>query len=141
MALTTIGLVLLAFLTETTQTEIVVVSLVVLGAGFGLFSSPNTNAVMSSVTPAQYGTASAFSGTMRLVGQVFSMGIVTLLLAAQTGAGAVGPAETGSLMRVHRTAFSLFALMALAGIFASLVRGNVRKQRSVDDSHKGTSHG
>ncbi|HSQ75824.1 MAG TPA: MFS transporter [Bacteroidota bacterium] len=127
MALTTIGLVLLAFLTEATPTEAVVGALVILGAGFGLFSSPNTNAVMSSVAPDEYGTASAFSGTMRLVGQVFSMGIVTLLLAAQIGAAAFGPAERGSLMQVQRTAFALFALMGLAGIFASLVRGNVRK--------------
>jgi EmrB/QacA subfamily drug resistance transporter len=125
MALTSVGLALLAFLSDTTPTAVIIGSLIVLGAGFALFSSPNTNAVMSSVTAAHYGTASAFSGTMRLVGQVFSMGIVTLLISLKLGTAALGPEQRESLLAVEQIAFVLFAVLCAGGTFASLVRGNV----------------
>jgi EmrB/QacA subfamily drug resistance transporter len=134
MGLTTIGLGLLGFLAEGTSVEMIVGSLIVLGAGFALFSSPNTNAVMSSVNPVQYGTASAFSGTMRLVGQVFSMGIVSLFISLHMGSIAVGPSAHGPLIAVERTAFLVFTLMSAGGIFASLARGKVRAASPVTPS-------
>jgi len=45
MALTAVGLALLTFLTPVTPIGYIVASLVLLGFGFALFSSPNTNAV------------------------------------------------------------------------------------------------
>ena len=47
MAVTTIGLIPFIFLQETTGLYSIAASLVLLGVGFGLFSSPNTNAIMS----------------------------------------------------------------------------------------------
>ena len=81
MALTTVGLVLFAFLNAQTSLAWVVASLVFVGLGFALFSSPNTNAVMSSVERRFYGVASATLGTMRLVGQMLSLGIAVLICA------------------------------------------------------------
>jgi MFS family permease len=54
---------------------------VFLGFGFGLFSSPNANAIMSSVERRRYGLASGMVGTMRLTGQMFSME-ATMLVSA-----------------------------------------------------------
>ena len=58
MALSATGLFLLVFLVESTPVWYLVVCLVVLGAGLGMFSSPNTNAIMSSVERRYYGVAS-----------------------------------------------------------------------------------
>ena len=52
MSVTTLGLLLLTFLGKQTSLAYIIGSLVVLGVGFGLFSSPNTNAIMSSVEKA-----------------------------------------------------------------------------------------
>ncbi|MGD9490975.1 MAG: MFS transporter, partial [Methanoregulaceae archaeon] len=57
MAVTTIGLVPFIFLRETTGLYSIAASLVLLGVGFGLFSSPNTNAIMSSVEKRYLGIA------------------------------------------------------------------------------------
>jgi EmrB/QacA subfamily drug resistance transporter len=126
MGLTAVGLLLLSLVGEGSSVGMIISSLIVLGAGFALFSSPNTNAVMSSVAPSQYGSASAFTGTMRLVGQVFSMGIVTLLISLYIGSVAMGPEMHSMLVVVGRTAFALFAVMSVGGVFASLSRGTVR---------------
>ena len=57
-----------------------VLILAIVGFGFGMFSSPNTNAIMGSVEKKYLGIASATVGTMRLTGQMMSMGIATLIL-------------------------------------------------------------
>ena len=51
-----------------------------MGIGFGLFSSPNSNAIMSSVEKRHLGVASGVVGTMRMVGQMMSMGIAMMLI-------------------------------------------------------------
>lgn len=45
-----------------------------MGLGFALFSSPNTNAIMGSVDKRFYGLASATLATMRVVGQMLQHG-------------------------------------------------------------------
>jgi MFS family permease len=123
MALIAVGLALLALVGPSTPTAFVVGCLVLLGAGFGLFSSPNTNAVMGSVAKRSYGVASATLATMRLVGQMLSMGLASLVLALFVGREEVGPEHADGFTVAMRTAFGLFAVLCVAGVFASLARG------------------
>ncbi len=69
MALCTMGLFILTFITAQTSIAVVSGGLVVLGIGFGFFSSPNTSAIMGSVEKRFYGVASAMVSTMRLLGR------------------------------------------------------------------------
>ncbi|MCP8308099.1 MAG: MFS transporter [archaeon] len=126
MALTTVGLFLLTFLNEKTTLEFIIASLIFLGFGFALFSSPNTNAVMSSVEKKFYGVASATVGTMRLTGQTLSMGIATLIFAIYIGRVQITPECYPLFLKSVEVAFIIFAALCFVGIFASLVRGKVR---------------
>ena len=72
------GLFVLTTIAETTRLSLLLAPLALLGLGFGLFSSPNTNAVMGAVAPRVYGIASGILGTMRLLGQLLSMALVLL---------------------------------------------------------------
>ncbi|HSD66302.1 MAG TPA: MFS transporter [Vicinamibacteria bacterium] len=123
MGLIAVGLALLARLGPATALSFVVACLVLLGAGFGLFSSPNTNAVMGSVGKQSYGVASATLATMRLVGQMLSMGVASLVLALFAGRDAVGPERAAGFVTAMRAAFALYALLCVGGVFASLARG------------------
>ncbi len=123
MGLIAVGLALLALVGPGTPFAFVVVCLLVLGAGFGLFSSPNTNAVMGSVGKSSYGVASATLATMRLVGQMLSMGVASLVLALFVGGAALGPGHAAGFVKGMRVAFALYALLCVAGVFASLARG------------------
>jgi len=128
MAVVTIGLVLLAFITERTTILFIILSQILLGFGFALFSSPNTNAMMSSVEKKVYGVASATVGTMRLIGQVLSMGIATLSLAIIVGPVEITPAYYESFLRSVKISFTIFAILCLIGIFASAARGRMREK-------------
>jgi len=130
MALIVVGLAWLAWLTEGTPTSHIVACLVLLGCGFGLFSSPNTNAVMSSVARRSYGVASATLATMRLSGQMLSMGVAMLLLALFVGRTQITPVQHPALLAGTRIAFGVFSLLCVLGTFASLARGRSDSIRS-----------
>ncbi len=124
MGLTVIALVILNFLREDTSIRAIAVPLVLLGCGFGLFSSPNTNAVMASVDRGHYGVASALLGTMRLLGQMLSMGMTLLAVSLLVGRVAITPAVSGPLLESLRTVFSVSAVLCVLGTLASLTRGS-----------------
>jgi EmrB/QacA subfamily drug resistance transporter len=126
MTLIVIGLALFAFFGGETSIPLVVINLVLLGFGFALFSSPNTNAVMSSVEKRSYGVAAATLGTMRLTGQMLSMGVVMVIFAVMIGRVAISPEYYSSFLKSMQTAFIIFSGLCLLGIFASLARGKVR---------------
>jgi len=125
MVLTVIGLVPLIFLTSETSIEYVLFCLVLLGVGFALFSSPNVNAIMSAVEKKYYGVASATVGTMRLTGQMFSMGITMLIFAVILGDYPISDANSYLLLKSTNFIFAILAIICCIGIFASLARGKM----------------
>jgi EmrB/QacA subfamily drug resistance transporter len=127
MTLTATGLVLLIFLSADTPLLVVVGCLLLLGLGFALFSSPNLNAIMGSVDKRLYGVASGMLGTMRLSGQMLSMGIAMLLFALYLGRVEITPEYYPLFLASAKTAFAVFAVLCVGGIFASLARGKVRQ--------------
>ena len=109
-----------------TGLEFIIASLIIVGLGMALFSSPNTNAVMSSVEKRFYGVASGTLGTMRLTGQMFSMGIAIFVFAIHIGHTQITPEYYAVFLRSMRSAFIFFGALSAGGVFASLARGNVR---------------
>jgi EmrB/QacA subfamily drug resistance transporter len=129
MATIVVGLACAAALPAHAPLWWIVASLALLGAGFGLFASPNTNAVMSAVKPHLYGVAAATVSTMRLTGQAVSTGIATMLLAIHLGGQRLADAPAPALMAAHRSAFVFFAVICALGALASLARGTDRASR------------
>ena len=126
MALTTVGLIIFIFLNEETPLAFIIGNLILMGLGFALFSSPNTNAVMSSVPKMAYGVASATLATMRQIGMVLSMGVAMLLFALYMGRVQITPEYYPLFQESMRASFIIFAILCFGGIFASLARGKVR---------------
>jgi hypothetical protein len=100
-----------------------------MGVGFGLFSSPNSNAIMSAVEKRHLGVASGVVGTMRMVGQMTSMGIAMMILALFIGKQSITPATYPRLLSGMRTGFIIFSVLCILGIFASLARNSKRSDR------------
>ena len=126
MAITVVGLFLFSFLHDTTNLAAIVLGLALLGLGFALFSSPNTNAIMGSVDKKFYGVASGAVATMRILGQMFSMGITVLVFALILGRVKIEPQYYALFMGCVRIIFLIFCFLCLAGVFASLARGKMR---------------
>jgi EmrB/QacA subfamily drug resistance transporter len=126
MGIICVMLALIAFVGSGTPIALLTVYLLLLGFGFALFSSPNTNAVMSSVEKRWYGVASATLATMRLTGQMLSMGIVMVIFAVTMGNTRIAPEYYPAFLQSMRVAFMIFSILCVVGVFASLARGKVR---------------
>jgi EmrB/QacA subfamily drug resistance transporter len=134
MAVLAIGVSFFIFLAEQTPVGFIVADLLFLGFGYALFSSPNTNAVMSSVEKRFYGVASGTLGTMRLIGMMFSMGIAMLIFAIFMGKAHITPSYYPLFLKGIRVAFAIFSLLSFGGIWASLARGTVHNDEPLLDS-------
>ena len=126
MVLNTVGLVLFIFLNEQTSLKLIIGNLILIGFGFALFVSPNTNAIMSAAPKTAYGVASAILATMRQVGMVLSMGIAMLMFTLYMGRVQITPEYYLLFQQSMKTSFIIFAILCFVGIFASLARGKVR---------------
>lgn len=126
MAITVIGLFACSFFAYRTPLSLIIGSLAVLGFGFALFSSPNTNAIMGSVDRQFYGVASGMVATMRLMGQMLSMGVTVLAFALYLGSARISEQHYHLFLKSLHTVFVCFACLCLVGVLASLYRGRVR---------------
>lgn len=126
MGLTVAGLIVLSFLHEMTALPLIVGDLCLLGLGFALFSSPNANAIMSSVDKRLYGVASGSLATARVMGQMFSMGITVMVFALYLGRVQITPEYYPLFLKSAKILFVVFAFLCCGGIAASLARGKLR---------------
>ncbi|MDW8114604.1 MAG: MFS transporter [candidate division WOR-3 bacterium] len=127
MALIAFSLFLLSFIHKDFKITLLIILLFILGFGFALFSSPNTNAIMGSVEREFYGVASATLATMRTLGQMFSMGIIIVIFAIIIGKTNLNKINSLLLLKSIRIIFLIFAFLCFLGIFASLKRGKMLK--------------
>ena len=123
MAVTVAGLFLLTFLDAGSSIPFVLGCLLLLGVGFGFFSSPNTNAILGSVDRRSYGVASGMVGTMRLLGQMLSMGLALTIFAIMIGREEIGEGNIPELIESIHLMFLLFLALCVIGLAFSLVRG------------------
>ena len=126
MSIIVVGLCGLIFISATTPYWYIITLLVCLGVGFGIFSSPNTNVIMASVEKRQYSQASATTGTMRLAGQAFSMGIAGMCISFYVGKNEIAYKLPEFLQSMHLTCI-IFALLCVVGVYASRARIEKRK--------------
>lgn len=129
MAISVIGLCMMAFLTIESSNAYILTALGILGFGFGLFSSPNTNVVMSSVENKHYGVASATLATMRNLGMMFSMAIASLAVHIFIGNRPLGVSTIPDFMHSSQVIFLLFSALCLVGVFTSM-QNSKRKRNS-----------
>jgi len=127
MAITTLGLSFFIFLTPATPLFAIVVALMVLGLGYALFSSPNTNAIMSSVDKRHLGIASGMNATMRSLGQVLSMAIAMFSFSVFIGTVAITPEVYPALMTSVTISFLVFTGLCVIGVGTSYVRGTIHE--------------
>lgn len=134
MGLTAAGLGGLIFLSVTTPVWFIVADLAFLGVGFAFFSSPNTNAVMSSAASKDFGMASASLNTMRTLGMNLSMGIIMMLFSIVMGRTRITPEYYGGFLKCVKIGFGIFTTLCVFGIFASLARVSAGKGKEAEPS-------
>ena len=125
MCFCVVGLMLFFSIGVDTSLAFIFAALILSGFGFALFSSPNTNAIMSCVAPQDYSVANSILATMRTVGQSSSMAIVTIVVGMTMGSQALADASPADLVHTMHLIFGVFIGLSIVGIGLSMQRGKV----------------
>ena len=121
MSITTVALLILVFLDASTPLYLIIIAMILQGVGMGLFTSPNTNAIMSSVPPNETPNASAAQSAMRTIGQTMSLGILTLVFAWIMGNLKLSGQYAGMIVQSSQLICLICTIICIIAIFASLV--------------------
>jgi len=127
MALTCAGLVIFSFIQAATPLWILFTAMVVSGVGMGLFSSPNTNSIMSSVDKKLLGVASGAVGTMRSGGMTLSTGIMMILFSLFIGNAQITQNNAPAFLKSMQAGFIIYSVLCFGGIFTQLTGVKLRR--------------
>jgi len=97
-----IGFILLATLGSRISYAEAILPLALIGAGMGIFTSPNRATIMNSVPPNRRGVAAGISTTLVMAGSAFSIGLVFLIFSALLPAEVVVVLFSGSTNSTHQ---------------------------------------
>jgi EmrB/QacA subfamily drug resistance transporter len=133
LALQGVALVLLVFLSPETPYPALALALALMGAGSGLFWSPNTSTTMGAAPRNRLGVASATLNMMRNVGMVFSFAVALAVAAAAMPPAVMNAVFLGTVGHLDAVisaaftngmsrAFLASALICVLAIFCSVVR-------------------
>lgn len=121
MIFVAVALFILIFLKESTPLYIIVVSMILQGIGYGIFSSPNTNSIMGSVPRKFAPLASATVSTVRVIGQTMSLGMLTVIFAIIMGSVPIIPKYYPLLIQSSQIACIISTILCIIAVLASLV--------------------
>jgi EmrB/QacA subfamily drug resistance transporter len=120
MMILTVTLFLLAYMAGRAELYHIAGVLFVFGVGLGIFSTPNNTVIMNSVEKKDYGFASSSLGTMRLMGQSFSVAATIIILENFAGSSRMAEMSSEGLIYSLQIAFVFFALISAVGAVLSL---------------------
>lgn len=122
MAFCALGLAVATKLSAASSLPVILLLLVFLGLGFAQFSSPNVSMIMGSVAPRHLGVASGLSASMRTLGMLISMMIITLIFSYTMHGQPVTLETQSAFLGSMRMALLMFSALCIIGIGCSLGR-------------------
>ena len=133
------GLFLLSRLTESSSLGTVMPALILTSGGMGIFYSPNTSSVLSSVELEKYGIVSSFLNLVRNGANIISLAMATAIVTATMGSLGFEPsldavresAEVGvghAFSLGMRNAFLVMMSLILVGLTLSAIKGEKGKE-------------
>ncbi len=117
--------ILLAALTVGTHAPIwlIVLELMLIGAGFGIFITPNSTAIMGSVERRQFGVASGMIGAMRTLGMAASLTTIALIFSLFMGEHEITRETLPTFLLSMKTGLVVYAMLSCLGVILSFGRG------------------
>jgi len=132
LVLTAIAMLGFSFINENTPFLILTILMIIMGAGGGLFTSPNSNSIMRSVSPKQRGTAAGTRAMLTNVGSMVGMAVAIPMVLSNIPeadmiqlfiyGGGINPDILDIFESGLHSAFFLFFLTSVLAVVIALFR-------------------
>ncbi|MDR2967043.1 MAG: MFS transporter [Methanobacteriaceae archaeon] len=136
MAIVLISLIILSSLNQNTSLMVVIVAIILEGIGYGMFISPNTNIVVSSLPSKLTSVASATVSTTRVIGETLSLGMYTVVFAIIMGSLKIIPKHFHLLITSSQIVCILAGIGCILAIIFSLIGINLNKDLNSKNKFK-----
>ena len=120
------GMLILSLMNTETSITFIVGSLLLIGVGFGLFSTPNNNAIMGAVQLHEVGVASATMNLARTIGNLFGMSLVNLMVHYYLGDAQFTQEQNPALLQTVEMALNMSLTFVVIACGISVLRGRSR---------------
>lgn len=128
MGITALSIATYIFYDLNTPVIVPIISMIIGGIGFSMFSAPNTTLIMSSVPREHSSEASAVLAVMRQTGMMLSMGIAMLFITTTMGStDNLGPETYGLFLEAMTLSMTVCLIMCIVGSITSAFRGTPKK--------------
>ena len=138
LVVTALGFGLAAFLytTDTTVLQFVAAGLVI-GAGFGLFQSPNNSAILGAVPQDRLGITSGMLTINRITGQIVGIAVLGTVWATRTsayaGGGTAESADPSAQALGLRDTLVVVTLISIVGLVAAVLAWRRDRRDGISD--------
>jgi MFS family permease len=119
MGICATGIMVFIFIEKNTSLYWILLGLGILGFGFAVFSSPNTNAIMNIVIKKYYGVTSGILSACRLMGQTISITITTLVISIYSSNSELSIVNHDYLVDALKAVFIIYVVLCTIGVFLS----------------------
>ena len=119
------GLFVLSLMNTETSVTYIASSLLLIGVGFGLFSTPNNNAIMGGVKRHEVGVASASMNLARTIGNLFGMSLVNLMVHFYLGDAQFTQEQNPALIQTVEMALNMSLVFVVLACIISAFRGKL----------------
>jgi len=117
----TAGLVILSFLDGKSSLVQLILGLLMVGIGMGLFTTPTNRNFLQSISSKYYGVGSATMSTMVFIGQTVSLGVLLSILTKYMGTVQLLPPTYPFFIEGLQFSFLIFAVTCAIGVVVSLI--------------------
>jgi EmrB/QacA subfamily drug resistance transporter len=119
----TCGMLVLSLMNTETSITYIAGSLLLIGVGFGLFSTPNNNAIMGGVKLNEVGAAAASMNLARTIGNLFGMSMVNLMVHFYLGDAQFTQEQNPALILTVEMALNMSLAFVVVACGISVFRG------------------
>ncbi len=134
LIITAVGLIGFIIIKPNTSIPIIIIWMIIMGIGSGMFFSPNTNTIMGNVPPGKRGIASGTRTMMTNIGSIISLVITLAVITSTMTSEALQGLFTGTQIGSEGINITLFMnglhfvfwfsfIISLIGAFLSYLRG------------------
>jgi EmrB/QacA subfamily drug resistance transporter len=128
-AIVALGFIVLSQIGIETSATYIGGSLILIGIGFGLFSTPNNNAIMGAVNNRELGVASASMNLARTIGNLIGMSLVNLLVHLYLGDAHINENKYPALLNTISLSLYISVVCVVLASFFSAFRGREAKNK------------
>jgi EmrB/QacA subfamily drug resistance transporter len=122
-AIVACGLLVLSLMNTETSATYIASALLLIGLGFGLFSTPNNNAIMGATHPNEVGVASASMNLARTIGNLIGMSLVNLMVHYYLGDAQFSSEQNPALILTVELALNMSLAFVVLACVSSWFRG------------------